>query len=184
MPNIETTIADVKVSAHTFAFISPAMTDRYNVSESVHQLPHRQNHGLGGATNANLAQALSMAHRTMTLAYGSYMRGFKSQDSIEFQGESVGAAAPADADAGFDVHEIAFPIHRGPGFVKLLVVWHERAKPSRSRRTLRARRPSMISSCRRRGRLGCIRGLSGRRCDRRIDNQVLRSDPTGQDEIL
>ena len=31
MPNIETTIADVKVSAHTFAFISPAMTDRYNI---------------------------------------------------------------------------------------------------------------------------------------------------------
>ncbi|HEX4379239.1 MAG TPA: c-type cytochrome [Candidatus Acidoferrum sp.] len=31
MPKIETTIADVKVSAHTFAFISPAMTDRYNI---------------------------------------------------------------------------------------------------------------------------------------------------------
>jgi len=31
MPKIETTIADVKVSAHTFAFISPAETDRYNI---------------------------------------------------------------------------------------------------------------------------------------------------------
>jgi predicted CXXCH cytochrome family protein len=31
MPKIETTIADVKVSAHTFAFITPAMTDRYQI---------------------------------------------------------------------------------------------------------------------------------------------------------
>jgi predicted CXXCH cytochrome family protein len=31
MPKIETTIADVKVSAHAFAFISPAMTDRFNI---------------------------------------------------------------------------------------------------------------------------------------------------------
>jgi predicted CXXCH cytochrome family protein len=31
MPKIETTIADVKVSAHTFAFIPPAMTDRYQI---------------------------------------------------------------------------------------------------------------------------------------------------------
>ncbi len=31
MPKIETTIADVKVSAHTFAFIPPAWTDRYNI---------------------------------------------------------------------------------------------------------------------------------------------------------
>ena len=31
MPKIQTTIADVKVRAHTFAFISPAMTDRYNI---------------------------------------------------------------------------------------------------------------------------------------------------------
>jgi formate-dependent nitrite reductase cytochrome c552 subunit len=31
MPKIETTIADVKVSAHTFAFISPAMTDKYKI---------------------------------------------------------------------------------------------------------------------------------------------------------
>jgi predicted CXXCH cytochrome family protein len=31
MPKIETTIADVKLSAHTFAFISPAETDRYNI---------------------------------------------------------------------------------------------------------------------------------------------------------
>jgi predicted CXXCH cytochrome family protein len=31
MPQIETTIADVKVRAHTFRFISPAMTDRYNI---------------------------------------------------------------------------------------------------------------------------------------------------------
>jgi predicted CXXCH cytochrome family protein len=31
MPKIETTIADVKVSAHTFNFIPPAMTDRYNI---------------------------------------------------------------------------------------------------------------------------------------------------------
>ena len=31
MPKIETTIADVKVSAHTFAFITPAMTDKYNI---------------------------------------------------------------------------------------------------------------------------------------------------------
>jgi len=29
MPQIETTIADVKVRAHTFAFITPAMTDKY-----------------------------------------------------------------------------------------------------------------------------------------------------------
>ena len=31
MPKIETTIADVKVSAHTFAFITPAMTDEYKI---------------------------------------------------------------------------------------------------------------------------------------------------------
>jgi predicted CXXCH cytochrome family protein len=31
MPKIETTIADVKVSTHTFVFISPAMTNRYNI---------------------------------------------------------------------------------------------------------------------------------------------------------
>ena len=31
MPQIETTIADVKVRAHTFAFISPAMTDKYKI---------------------------------------------------------------------------------------------------------------------------------------------------------
>ena len=31
MPAIQTTIADVKVHAHTFNFISPAMTDRYKV---------------------------------------------------------------------------------------------------------------------------------------------------------
>jgi predicted CXXCH cytochrome family protein len=31
MPKIETTIADVKVHAHTFAFISPAMTDKYKI---------------------------------------------------------------------------------------------------------------------------------------------------------
>jgi predicted CXXCH cytochrome family protein len=31
MPKIETTIADVKVRAHTFAFISPVMTDRYKI---------------------------------------------------------------------------------------------------------------------------------------------------------
>jgi predicted CXXCH cytochrome family protein len=31
MPRIETTIADVKVRAHTFAFISPAMTDKYKI---------------------------------------------------------------------------------------------------------------------------------------------------------
>jgi predicted CXXCH cytochrome family protein len=31
MPKIETTIADVKVRAHTFAFISPAMTDKYKI---------------------------------------------------------------------------------------------------------------------------------------------------------
>jgi len=31
MPKIQPTIADVKVRAHTFAFISPAMTDRYNI---------------------------------------------------------------------------------------------------------------------------------------------------------
>jgi predicted CXXCH cytochrome family protein len=32
MPKIETTIADVKVHAHTFAFITPAMTDKYQIS--------------------------------------------------------------------------------------------------------------------------------------------------------
>jgi len=31
MPKIETTIADVKVSAHTFAFITPAMTEKYQM---------------------------------------------------------------------------------------------------------------------------------------------------------
>jgi predicted CXXCH cytochrome family protein len=31
MPKIATTIADVKVSAHTFAFITPAMTDKYKI---------------------------------------------------------------------------------------------------------------------------------------------------------
>jgi len=31
MPKIETTVADVKVSAHTFGFISPAMTDKYKI---------------------------------------------------------------------------------------------------------------------------------------------------------
>jgi predicted CXXCH cytochrome family protein len=31
MPKIETTIADVKVRAHTFAFITPAMTDKYRI---------------------------------------------------------------------------------------------------------------------------------------------------------
>ena len=31
MPKIETTIAEVKVRAHTFAFISPAMTDKYKI---------------------------------------------------------------------------------------------------------------------------------------------------------
>jgi mono/diheme cytochrome c family protein len=31
MPKIETTIADVKVRAHTFAFITPAMTDKYKI---------------------------------------------------------------------------------------------------------------------------------------------------------
>jgi predicted CXXCH cytochrome family protein len=31
MPKIETTIADVKVSAHTFAFITPSMTEKYQM---------------------------------------------------------------------------------------------------------------------------------------------------------
>jgi predicted CXXCH cytochrome family protein len=31
MPKIETTLADVKVSAHTFAFLSPALTDKYKI---------------------------------------------------------------------------------------------------------------------------------------------------------
>jgi len=31
MPKIETTIADVKVRAHTFAFITPAMSDKYKI---------------------------------------------------------------------------------------------------------------------------------------------------------
>ncbi|HEY2118916.1 MAG TPA: cytochrome c3 family protein [Candidatus Acidoferrum sp.] len=31
MPKIETTIADVKVRAHTFAFITPAMTEKYKI---------------------------------------------------------------------------------------------------------------------------------------------------------
>jgi predicted CXXCH cytochrome family protein len=31
MPKIETTIADTKVRAHTFAFITPSMTDKYNI---------------------------------------------------------------------------------------------------------------------------------------------------------
>jgi predicted CXXCH cytochrome family protein len=31
MPQIETTIADVKVRAHTFAFITPAMSDKYKI---------------------------------------------------------------------------------------------------------------------------------------------------------
>jgi predicted CXXCH cytochrome family protein len=31
MPKIETTIADVKVRAHTFAFVTPAMTDKYKI---------------------------------------------------------------------------------------------------------------------------------------------------------
>jgi predicted CXXCH cytochrome family protein len=32
MPKIETTIADVKVRAHTFAFITPSMTDKYKIA--------------------------------------------------------------------------------------------------------------------------------------------------------
>lgn len=31
MPAIQTTIADVKVDAHTFNFISPAMTNKYKI---------------------------------------------------------------------------------------------------------------------------------------------------------
>jgi len=31
MPKIETTLGDVKVRAHTFAFITPAMSDKYNI---------------------------------------------------------------------------------------------------------------------------------------------------------
>jgi formate-dependent nitrite reductase cytochrome c552 subunit len=31
MPRIATTIADVKVRSHTFAFITPAMTDEYKI---------------------------------------------------------------------------------------------------------------------------------------------------------
>jgi len=31
---LETTIADVKVRAHTFAFITPAMTDKYKIPNS------------------------------------------------------------------------------------------------------------------------------------------------------
>jgi predicted CXXCH cytochrome family protein len=31
MPKIETTIADVRVRAHTFAFITPSMTEKYNI---------------------------------------------------------------------------------------------------------------------------------------------------------
>jgi predicted CXXCH cytochrome family protein len=31
MPTIETTVADVKVRSHTFAFITPAMTDKYKI---------------------------------------------------------------------------------------------------------------------------------------------------------
>jgi formate-dependent nitrite reductase cytochrome c552 subunit len=31
MPKIQTTIADTKVRAHTFAFITPSMTDKYNI---------------------------------------------------------------------------------------------------------------------------------------------------------
>jgi predicted CXXCH cytochrome family protein len=31
MPKIETTLGDVKVRAHTFAFIAPAMTDKYKI---------------------------------------------------------------------------------------------------------------------------------------------------------
>jgi predicted CXXCH cytochrome family protein len=31
MPKIETTVADVKVRAHTFRFITPAMTDKYKI---------------------------------------------------------------------------------------------------------------------------------------------------------
>jgi predicted CXXCH cytochrome family protein len=34
MPKVATTIADVKVRAHTFAFITPAMTDRYKIPNS------------------------------------------------------------------------------------------------------------------------------------------------------
>ena len=31
MPKIETEIGDVKVRSHTFAFITPAMTDKYGI---------------------------------------------------------------------------------------------------------------------------------------------------------
>ena len=31
MPKIETTLGDVKVRAHTFAFITPAMTEKYKI---------------------------------------------------------------------------------------------------------------------------------------------------------
>lgn len=34
MPQVETTIANIKVSSHTFRFISPAMTDKYNIPNS------------------------------------------------------------------------------------------------------------------------------------------------------
>jgi hypothetical protein len=33
MPQIETTIADVKVRAHTFAFITPAMSEKYKIPD-------------------------------------------------------------------------------------------------------------------------------------------------------
>jgi hypothetical protein len=34
MPKIEVTVANVNVSAHTFAFITPAMTDKYKIPNS------------------------------------------------------------------------------------------------------------------------------------------------------
>jgi hypothetical protein len=37
MPKIETTIANVKVRAHTFAFITPAMSEKYNIPNACNE---------------------------------------------------------------------------------------------------------------------------------------------------
>ena len=39
MPKIDTTVADVKVRARTFAFITPQMTDQYKIP-NLHILPY------------------------------------------------------------------------------------------------------------------------------------------------
>ncbi len=64
MPKIETEgVPGSLVSAHTFRFITPAMTDQYRDAEPVHVMPHGQDHGVGDDGDAQLARAIPVADR-------------------------------------------------------------------------------------------------------------------------